>query len=244
MRLLLLADGEVGNMILEYLLKNYHKDVAFVVAMRPGPVLDLAIASDVPCMEFSSEDELIDMLPADIDLGLLAWWPKIIKKRLMELPKFGFINTHPSLLPWNRGKHYNFWAIVESVPFGVTLHKVNSGIDRGDIVAQKRIPYSWTDTGESLYRLAQESMVSLFETVWPRLREGEISLTPQQEGVGSFHLASELEEASRIDLDSSYVARDMLNLLRAKTFPPHPGCWFEEDGQRYEIKIKISKTTQ
>ena len=58
---------------------------------------------------------------------------------------------------------------------------------------------------------------------------------------GSFHRASELESASKIDLNANYRARDLFNLLRARTFEGYPSCWFEEDGCRYKISIKIEK---
>ena len=51
---------------------------------------------------------------------------------------------------------------MEKVPFGVTLHFIDSGIDTGDIVFQKSIPYDWCDTGETLYKKAQAEMINLF----------------------------------------------------------------------------------
>lgn len=241
MRLVLFADGDVGLAISHFLFTRYLQDVAVVVVMQLGPVTEMAQAAGVPYLRFTSEEELIAKLPLELDLGLLAWWPKILRKSLLQIPRMGFINTHPSFLPWNRGKHYNFWVLVEQVPFGVTLHKVDLDIDSGEIIAQSSIPYDWTDTGETLYRKAQMAMISLFEKVWPTLRSGNIVSTPQPEGTGSFHLSSELEEASRIDLDRPYLGRELLNLLRARTFHPYPGCWFEVDGQRYEIAIEIRK---
>lgn len=242
MRLALFADGEVGLAITRFLLTHYRQDVAVVVVMEQGPVAELAQASGLPFLIFTSEEQLIAELPPRLDLGLLAWWPKILKDGLLRSVRQGFINTHPSLLPWNRGKHYNFWALVEGAPFGVTLHMVDSGIDSGAIVAQLPLSYDWTDTGETLYRKAQTAMVNLLEQVWPTIRSGRIAVTPQPEGVGSFHQASELDQASRINLDQLYLGRELLNLLRARTFHPHPGCWFEVDGQRYEITIEIRKS--
>lgn len=242
MRLALFADGEVGLKITRFLLEQYRQDLEVIVVMREGLVAQLAEAAGVTLLKFTNEKQLAAELPAEIDLGLLAWWPKILKEALLDIPRLGFINTHPSLLPWNRGKHYNFWALVEQAPFGVTLHKVDQGVDSGATVAQLPVAYDWTDTGETLYHKAQTAMVSLFEKIWPTLRNGKIDPMPQPEGVGSFHRANELDQASRIDLDRSYLGRELLNLLRARTFRPHPGCWFEEGGDRYEIAIEIRKS--
>lgn len=177
-------------------------------------------------------------------MGVMAWWPKILKRPLLDAPKYGFVNTHPSLLPHNRGKHYNFWALVEQAPFGVTLHRVDSGIDSGDIVAQTRISYDWCDSGGSLYFKAQAAMVSLFCQTYPRLRTGNFEARPQDPKMGSFHHSSEIDMASRIDLDARYQGRELLNLLRARTFEGYPGCWFEEAGDRYEVSVSIRKVNK
>lgn len=176
----------------------------------------------------------------DLDLILLAWWPYIIKGDLIRLPRIGCLNFHPSYLPYNRGKHYNFWSLVEGTPFGVTLHWVNEGIDSGDIAFQALIPKSWEDTGETLYFKAQKEMVRLFKANFHRIKAGDIPRETQDLSLGSFHYAKELEEASRIDLEQEYTARHMLNLLRARTFSPNPGAWFLDHGVKYEVRVQIT----
>ena len=190
-------------------------------------------------MVYVSDDELLSQLDKGVDLGVLAWWPSLLKPQILDVPKLGFVNTHPSLLPHNRGKHYNFWALVEQAPFGVTLHRVDEGIDSGDILAQSAIDYGWCDTAETLYIKAQNEMVKLFTTHYPVLRAGSLAGLPQSADEGSFHLASEIEPASRLNLEGSYRCRDLLNLLRARTFDGHPGCWFEDSGRHYEVAISI-----
>lgn len=239
MRLLVLADNAPGLQIVDYLVQNYPDDLSLVVVMGRNKIYDLAREQRIPVCDFDSMDA--SMLPDKVDLGLLAWWPKILKSPLLDVPRFGFVNTHPSLLPHNRGKHYNFWALVEQAPFGVTLHRVDSGIDTGDIIAQEQIPYDWTDNGESLYFKAQAAMVNLFRRTYPVLRTGQVTAIPQDRQVGSFHHSCEIEKASNIDLDRLYRGRDLINLLRARSFEGYPGCWFEDSGSRYEVSIKITK---
>ena len=98
-----------------------------------------------------------------LDLIILAWWPYLIKETLLEIPRIGCLNFHPSFLPYNRGKHFNFWAIVEDAPFGVTIHFADKGIDSGDIVFQSAIEKTWEDTAETLYHKAQCEIVRLFK---------------------------------------------------------------------------------
>lgn len=241
MKLLLLADGNVGKLITNFLIENYPHDLALVVTTKKNEIYSAAEKNKIPVCLFDSEEDIINRLVTDIDLGLLAWWPKILKNPLLKVPQKGFINTHPSLLPHNRGKHYNFWALVEQAPFGVTLHFADEGVDTGDIVAQAKVDYDWRDTGETLYNKAQAAMFDLFCNTYPILRVGSFQSSPQNLKLGSYHRASELDTASKIDLESSYSARALINLLRARTFNGHPGCWFEEGGTRYEITIGIKK---
>lgn len=241
MKLVLLADGKVGFGILQHLLDCYPDDLCMVVTTEKNEIYHAAEANVIPVAVFESSEQLVADLPDGVDLGLLAWWPKIVKSPLLELPKYGFINTHPSLLPYNRGKHYNFWALVEQSPFGVTLHRVDAGVDTGDIISQQAIEYDWCDNGGSLYFKAQEAMLCLFRQTYPVLRTGRFESKPQDLTAGSFHRACEIEKASFIDLERSYRARDLIDLLRARTFEGYPGCWFEEAGIRYEISINVRK---
>jgi methionyl-tRNA formyltransferase len=176
-----------------------------------------------------------------LDLAILAWWPYIIKGELISISRLGCLNFHPSYLPYNRGKHYNFWALVEGAPFGVTLNWVGDGVDCGDIAFQSRVETTWEDTGATLYHKAQQEIVRLFKESYPAIKGGNIPRVPQDLECGSFHFARELEEASRIALDKTYTARDLLNLLRARTFPPHPGAWFVDGGKKYEVRVEIKK---
>lgn len=241
MKLVLLADNEVGLRIAQYLLASYPEDLSLVVTMQKNEIYHAAEARGIPVCVFDSADSVISKMPDGFDLGVLAWWPKILSGPLLEVPQYGFVNTHPSLLPYNRGKHYNFWALVEQAPFGVTLHRVDSRVDTGDIVAQQEIPYGWCDNGGTLYFKAQAAMVSLFCQTYPILRTGHFDSKPQNKEMGSYHHSSEIDQASKIDLNCMYRGRDLINLLRARTFEGYPGCWFEEDGNRYEISIKVRK---
>lgn len=231
----------VGNAIAEWLMESHAEDLAAVVTVDDGDIYQAARKRGIPSFVFQSSAQILtefDTLPR-FDLGVLAWWPKIISPELIALAEQGFINTHPSLLPYNRGKHYNFWALVEQAPFGVSLHYVDEGIDSGDILAQQSIPYDWEDTGETLYVKAGQAMVDLFKSTYPALRVGALRRVPQNLSKGSLHYAKEIDAASRIELDRSYTARELLNLLRARTFTGYPACLFEDGGSEYEIRVNI-----
>lgn len=243
-RVVLLADGAVGTALTRWMLEHHLSDVVLVVVTDiDNAVADVAREAGVDVVAGASNDALVDHLQqlGPIDLGFLLWWPKIVPESILVSTRQGFINTHPSLLPHNRGKHYNFWALVEQSPFGVSLHWVDRGIDSGDIVCQRPIETTWEDTGGTLYDKAQHAMVELFCDSYTRIRSGEVSRTQQDLEAGSLHLSKELHPASRIALDETTTPRELLNLLRARTFPGHPACWFQDQGETYEVRIRIER---
>ena len=63
-----------------------------------------------------------------------------IDEKLIKKNK-NLINLHISFLPFNRGAHPNFWSFIENTPSGVSIHKIDKGIDTGDIINQKLIDF-------------------------------------------------------------------------------------------------------
>lgn len=239
MKIALFADGYVGSKIADFLINNFPEDLAMVVCIEKNNIYHHAKIKNIPVCDYTEDKNILNKLICD--LGILAWWPNIMKEPLLSLPKDGYINTHPSLLPYNRGKHYNFWALVEQAPFGVTLHFIDAGIDTGDIIFQAPIEYDWCDTGQTLYIKAQNAMIGLFIENYHFIRAQKYTKKTQDIKSGSYHHSSELNEICEIKLDDKYQARHFLNLLRARTFEGYPGCYFMENGIRYEISLTIKK---
>ena len=240
-KVIVLADGLMGLKITEFLLDNFYDDIVMIITTGKNEISNHAESHGVPYHVFRTTSQLIDAVPNRCEIGILAWWPKIIEKELIHFPSQGFYNTHPSYLPYGKGKYPNFFALVEKTPFGVTLHKVDEGVDTGPIVERSEITYSWLDTGETLYNKAKEAIFEIFKKTYPRIREGNLNLIPNDPKLGTHHHSSELEKASEIHLNQNYVARDLLNLIRARTFDGFPGCWFIEDNVKYEVRINIKR---
>lgn len=189
--------------------------------------------------EASQPDSPASSHLARCDLGVLAWWPHILREPLLDGPRLGFLNLHPSMLPHGRGKHPNFWAIVEETPFGVSIHWVDRDIDAGPVAFQREVPLTWEDTGGSAYAKAQQEIVDLFRANYIQIVHGDIPRQPQPSDVGRFHWAKELDPASRLALDESMTVRRILNILRARTFVGYPAAKFFDDGQQYEARVEI-----
>lgn len=187
-----------------------------------------------------AREDLLDRLARNRPtLGILAWWPRILKGRLLSLPERGWLNFHPSLLPYNRGKNPNFWCLVDETPCGVSLQFIDEGVDTGPVVARAAVPVSWEDTGETIYHRCRERILDLFKEHFDDIVSGKRVGEPQDLSKGSTHRFEEMNEASCIDLDRSYTARRLFNIIRARTFPPHPTAYFREGGRRYAVRIRI-----
>tara|TARA_B100002052_G_C15750879_1_gene537669 strand:+ start:44 stop:784 length:741 start_codon:yes stop_codon:yes gene_type:complete len=238
--IVLFADGFVGEKLVRFLLKSFRDQIILIITYKENQISKIAKRAKIKTFVFSDNKHLIANLPKKFDLGFLLWWPKIINKETLKLCKEGFYNLHPSLLPFSKGKHPNFWTIKNEEPYGVTMHKVALGIDTGEIIAQKSIPYDWEDNGGTLYKKSEKECINLFKKTFPKILDSKVKKTIENSG-GSFHLAKEMFLESEIDLEKSYKAKDIFNLLRARTFIGKPSCWFLFKKSKYEIRIKIDK---
>lgn len=245
MKLLLLTRHAIGLNALEYLHASYPEDIAAVVTTDRDAVYSSSMEKGLPTFVFESDAALVDALRAHSiqpDLGAMVWWPNIIKEPLLSFPADGFINTHPSLLPYCRGSMSNFWALVEEAPYGVSIHRVDDRVDHGSILAQAGIDVGWEDTDETLYHRSLERLEALFKEYYPRLRQHGMAAITKEVSGGSYHRLAEINAATHIDLDTSTTARRLLNLMRARSYPGAPGCRFVDGDKEYEVRVTIRES--
>ena len=125
------------------------------------------------------------------DFGLSYRYQKIIRQDVIEYFAGKLINMHISFLPWNRGSDPNLWSWIEDTPKGVTIHRVDVGIDTGEILLQQEVPIDLeTDTLRTSYDKLSRAIEELFISNAEPLLANEIPATGQI-GAGSFHLAKD-----------------------------------------------------
>jgi methionyl-tRNA formyltransferase len=160
---------------------------------------------------------------------------------MLNVAKIGLLNFHPSLLPYNRGKHYYFWNIIEQVPFGVTLHLIDENIDKGKIIFQKKLNVSWLDNGNSLRERSKVAMLELFNENFENILNGRFDGVETDWSLGNIHYGKEIQEASKLSLNQTVLVKDLLNILRARSGFQDGGAWFEDNGKKYEVSINIKE---
>lgn len=189
--------------------------------------------------QLRNPDTLAQLRKLRADIGISASFGYILKPEVIQIFPHGCINLHAALLPYNGGWYTNVWPILDGTPAGATIHYIDPGVDSGDIIVQRRIPVEPTDTGGSLHEKITRDLIELFKENWPSIREGKNSRTPQDRSKGTTHRKAELGEISCIDLDRAYRAGDLINLLRARTYPPYPSAYYVEGEKRTYVRIEL-----
>lgn len=239
------AANYVGSELVKYL-KNTEYPIEFAITCENDKYEKEIFVNlsqmGIKCLRSTSANssEFIQELKGqNIDQIFLLWWPEIIKKETLDCAQHGIINLHPSFLPVSRGKHPYYWSIVEQNDFGVSIHYITPGIDDGNIIAQRKIDFDITATGEKLYQQSLVEMIDLFKETYPKIRENQIKEKSQDSLKSTFHYGKEIKEHSRIDLEKNYKALDLINIMRARTFSGKKSSFFFLDGKKYYINIDI-----
>jgi methionyl-tRNA formyltransferase len=247
MRILFLGNNRAAAQIVGWLRDRGEQIAGLVIhpaerQREAGEILSHAgVASDVVFDGSRVHDpEVVKRLQAlSPDIGVSVSFGYILKPEILELCPQGWVNLHPALLPFNRGAFPNVWSIIEGTPAGVTLHYMDSGVDTGDIVAQVEVMVEPTDPGETLYRKLEQAGIELFMDTWPSIRAGRAPRRSQPAGSGTIHRARDVERIDEIVLDRSYSAKELLNLLRARTFPPYPSAYFMDNGRKVFVRVQL-----
>lgn len=246
MKIFLMADYPSGVEVIKFLQEQGEEIVG--AALHPqniqkcnAEIVELLNLDDAKTIDGTDlhDPQNIDKIKAmQPDIIMCVFWGIILKEEIINIPSKGCINFHLSYLPFNKGKNPNVWPIIEGTPAGYTIHYIDAGVDTGDIIAQEQVEVEPIDTGKTVYAKLTNGIVNLFKKTWPDLKVGNIERIKQQ-GEGTFHLAKDFNSLSEIDLDKQYKARDLINLIRSRSFPPFPGCYYIEEGKKVFIRTEL-----
>lgn len=168
-----------------------------------------------------------------IDWLFIIGWSQIAKRPLLQAPTRGVLGMHPTLLPEGRGRASIPWAILKELPeTGVTLFKLDEGVDSGPIVGQERLALREDETAGSLYERVAEAHRTLIARHWEELAEDRLRAVAQDESKATVW-PGRTPEDGRITPKMSTHEADLL--VRAST-RPYPGAFFDdESGRRLRI---------
>jgi methionyl-tRNA formyltransferase len=206
--------------------------------LTPSPVKVLAEKLKLPVLQplKAREEHFIGQLrELRPELVVVVAYGQILPQTILDLPAHGCLNVHTSLLPKYRGAAPIQWAIANGdAETGVTIMKMDAGLDTGPILSTRHTPILRTDDSQTLHdRLAQLGAELLAETI-PDYVAGKIRPQPQPAEGGSY-AAKIKKDDGRIDWTAP--AEKIWNRLRA--FTPWPGAFtfLSADSKRQLLKV-------
>ena len=175
-----------------------------------------------------------------LDWLFIIGWSQIARAEVLASVARGAIGMHPTLLPEGRGRAAVPWAILKELrETGVSLFKLDQGVDTGPIMAQERIPIAPRETATTLYAKVEVAHRSLMRRVWPLLVRDEVLLVPQDESRATVWPARTPADGR---LDRAMRVVDADRLVRAVTHP-YPGAFLDEGPTRWRIWSAIPAGT-
>lgn len=201
------------------------------IAMTPVKEKALEYGITVYQPEKVRDPEFIDILrEINPDIMVVVAFGQILSKTILDLPKYGCINVHASILPKYRGAAPIQWAVIDGEKeSGVTVQQMDEGVDTGDILKIVTTPLAADETGGSLFdRLAVIGAKALTDTL-VEIENGTVKATPQQ---GEASHAGKLDKAlGKIDFNKSAVQVERL----IRGLNPWPSAYTYFNGKTLKI---------
>lgn len=147
MKIVFWGEDAFSNVVLQSLISANH-NVQLVITplydnLRYKKLEYTCNANNIPLDRYKNINakEVVEKVKSlDPDICVVAHFERLIKKDLLSIPKLGFINLHPSLLPNYRGMSPQHWPIINGdIETGITVHYIDEGTDTGDIILQRKL---------------------------------------------------------------------------------------------------------
>ena len=195
MRVVFMGTPNFAVGTLEALLEAGHEVAAVVTqpdkpkgrgkTLMPTPVKEAALARMIPVLQPKKvrEPEFVETLrKIGPDVIVVAAFGQIISKEILEMPRYGCINVHASLLPAYRGAAPIQWAVINGdKESGVTIMRMNEGLDTGDMIDKVVVPLDENETGGSLFDKLSAAGAKLCAEVLEKLENGTAVFEKQPE---------------------------------------------------------------
>ena len=200
--------------------------------LSPTPVKELAQELNIPVLTPSrmKDEALLERLNSEkADFFVVVAYGKILPKEILDMPKFGCINIHASLLPEYRGAAPIQWSIIDGKKkTGITTMLMDEGLDTGDILKQYELPIADNETGGSLFeKLALLGGEAIVDTI-----DNFNDITPKKQGESTTGYAKMISK-SMGDIDFNKSAIEIERLIRGMN--PWPSAYTNYMGKVLKI---------
>ena len=235
-------DFSVGT--LEEIIKAGHEVMAVVTqpdkpkgrgkALQYSPVKEAALSHNLEVLQpVKARDEaFIEKLRQyNADVFVVVAYGQILPKEIIDMPKYGCINVHASLLPKYRGAAPIQYAVIDGCEYsGVTTMLMDEGLDTGDILLVSKVKLDKKETGGSLFDKLEDVGAKLLVTTLSKLEDGTIARTKQIEE-DSTYVKMIKKSMGKIDFNKSAI--EIERLIRGLN--PWPSAYTSLDGKTFKI---------
>jgi methionyl-tRNA formyltransferase len=245
-RVVVAATADVAIPTLQWLENSKHEILRTVTTadskkgrgkvLTPSAIFNWSAKNGVRCLKPESEDEMVEAF-SDADVVITIAYGKIIPERILNLPRFGFLNLHFSLLPAYRGAAPVQRAIRNGEKkSGISIFRIDKNLDTGPIYSQKEYLIPEDATSEDVLQALSHIGSDEFSEVFALLEQGVAPTAQSTEGVSIAPKISK-EEAK---ISWSNKGLDIINAVRA--FTPNPGSWTLLNGGVLKI-LKVQRAS-
>jgi methionyl-tRNA formyltransferase len=215
------------------------------LALTLPPVKQAALAAGIEVLQpekIRNNPELQARLEAiRPDAIIVVAYGRLIPRWMLDLPRYGNLNLHGSLLPKYRGAAPIQWAVANGEKVtGVTTMRLDEGMDTGDMLLRRELPIGPADTAEELFpRLAELGAPLMVETL-AGLEAGSIAPQKQDGDLGSYAPLLTREDGR---VDPARTAQSIYDRWRG--FQPWPGAWTTVRGKKLTLhRLKVAASAQ
>lgn len=202
--------------------------------VTPSPVQNVAEAHKIPVFTPSSlktEEAQTAWKSLDLDIAVVAAYGLILPKAILEAPRWGCVNVHASLLPRWRGAAPIQRALLSGdTETGVTIMKMDEGLDTGDMLLMEKTPISQTTTAAQLHDALSHLGTEALLKALPLYLSGNLQPIPQPQ-IGITYAEKLSKEEGELDwtLPASLLER------KIRALNPWPGTWFDIGQDRIKV---------
>ncbi len=202
--------------------------------LSPTPVVARALALGLPVLRptrIRAESALAELAALRPTLGVLADYGRIVPQAILDLPAHGILNIHPSLLPRHRGATPIPGTILAGdASGGVTVIRMDAGLDTGPIVASESWPLDGTETAPELEARAAEAGARLLARSLPGWLDGSLGTRPQGEAGATLTRPLRRDDGR---LDPGRPTEELARQVRA--YQGWPGSFIETGAGRLTV---------
>ena len=226
MKIILIGGLTTGKIILEYLLSLKNVNLELIITHPKN----FKTQSYIDLSKYRKSVKIIKKI--NPDLIIVCGWSWLINKNLINLARYGAMGFHPSVLPKDRGRSVLAWQIEEGYKeTAMTMLYLDSGVDSGDIIGQKKIIITKHNDISDILRKCDKAILILMKKYFGKVLKNNVNKNKQNHKYATYRKLRN-DTNSKINWKSKGI--DIYNKIRAIS-NPYPCAYFLHEGKKVRV---------